>query len=175
MSDYAYQRGPRTPAKIAERAENMLLRRWAACWIDLLVVGAVTIGLFGVAGAMQNGDAPLKGAALLAFALPLLALPLLYYGVCESLWGQTLGKAILGIVVVDGRGRRPNAWRSAARTLFRLVEINPFLFGGLPAGLVALLNPRRQRLGDLVAGTYVIPKKALGSLAPSEDQSLVFE
>jgi uncharacterized RDD family membrane protein YckC len=38
----------------------------------------------------------------------------------------------------------------------RLIEVNPFLVGGLPAGLVLLLTRRRQRLGDLLAGTYVV-------------------
>jgi uncharacterized RDD family membrane protein YckC len=37
-----------------------------------------------------------------------------------------------------------------------LVEVNPILLGGLPAAAVVALSPTRQRLGDLVAGTYVL-------------------
>jgi uncharacterized RDD family membrane protein YckC len=42
------------------------------------------------------------------------------------------------------------------RTLLRLLEANPLLFGGLPAGVAILLSGRNQRLGDLAAGTMVV-------------------
>jgi uncharacterized RDD family membrane protein YckC len=43
-----------------------------------------------------------------------------------------------------------------ANALLRLVEVNPLLVGGLPAGIVAVLSPRKQRLGDMLAGTLVV-------------------
>ena len=56
------------------------------------------------------------------------------------------------------------------------VEVNPFLLGGLPAGLVLMVTPRRQRIGDLVAGTYVLLKKDVTPATSSpENQALVFD
>lgn len=45
------------------------------------------------------------------------------------------------------------------RTLLRLVEVSPFLAGGVPAGIVAAATKTHQRLGDLAAGTFVIRAK----------------
>nr|QQZ49185.1 hypothetical protein JKL49_18910 [Phenylobacterium glaciei] len=63
--------------------------------------------------------------------------------------------------MVDAQGQRPAIWRVIVRTLTRLIEANPFLLGGIPAGLIANFTKRRQRLGDLLAGTYVVPVKDL--------------
>jgi uncharacterized RDD family membrane protein YckC len=54
-------------------------------------------------------------------------------------------------------GAGPCGWRAAlVRTLLRVVEANPLLSGGLPAGLAILASKRNQRLNDLAAGTLVI-------------------
>jgi uncharacterized RDD family membrane protein YckC len=63
---------------------------------------------------------------------------------------------IQGIVVVDPSGGRCGWRRALVRTLLRVVEANPFLFGGLPAGVAILASSRNQRLGDLAAGTLVV-------------------
>ena len=38
----------------------------------------------------------------------------------------------------------------------RLLEVNPLLFGGLPAGIAILTSERKQRIGDMLAGTVVV-------------------
>ena len=47
------------------------------------------------------------------------------------------------------------------RTLLRLFEVNPLLLGGIPAAIAVLCSKNRQRLGDMLAGTYVIRTKDL--------------
>ena len=37
-----------------------------------------------------------------------------------------------------------------------VIEVNPLLLGGLPAGLVVIATERKQRIGDLLAGTLVV-------------------
>jgi uncharacterized RDD family membrane protein YckC len=70
--------------------------------------------------------------------------------------------------VVDKAGKRPGLGRATVRTLLRLVEVNPFLIGGLPAGLVAANTKAHQRIGDLLAGTYVVPLKELRAAASAD-------
>jgi uncharacterized RDD family membrane protein YckC len=56
------------------------------------------------------------------------------------------------------------------RTLFRLIEVNPILAGGLPAGIAVIATRGKQRLGDMAAGTYVLLDRdmhRLQSSAPS--------
>ncbi|MCP3963087.1 MAG: hypothetical protein GY719_35050 [bacterium] len=52
------------------------------------------------------------------------------------------------------------------RTLLRVFEVNPLLFGSLPAGLLVAFTKKHQRLGDSLAGTVVVPRH---SHAPSGD------
>lgn len=79
----------------------------------------------------------------------------LYFFISEGLTGRTIGKFLTGLVIVSIDGQRSN-WRQALiRTLFRLLEVNPVILGGIPAGLCIVLSRRHQRMGDKVAGTIV--------------------
>jgi uncharacterized RDD family membrane protein YckC len=98
-----------------------------------------------------------------------------YYVVTELVWnGQTLGKRLMKIKVVSHDGRSLGTYAVVLRNLMKEAEI--FLPGTLVlsldatspvvslialawvlmAFLVPLLNPHRQRLGDILAGTQVI-------------------
>jgi uncharacterized RDD family membrane protein YckC len=98
-----------------------------------------------------------------------------YYIVTELIWnGQTLGKRLMKIKVVSHDGRTLGTHAIVLRNLMKEAEI--FLPGTLVlaldaaspvlslialawvvmAFLIPLLNPYRQRLGDLLAGTHVI-------------------
>ena len=67
--------------------------------------------------------------------------------------GVTPGKRLLRLRVVDGRGFPASFGQHFLRSLFLPVEILPPLTVGL---LVIIFSGRHQRLGDLVAGTYVV-------------------
>jgi len=148
MVDFGFPAPRRTAAGVARRLEvgEILLRRWAGCWIDLIVLAALVLAPgFAVA---RSPRVPWTWV----FMIPVL----LYFPVTESLWGRSLGKLVTGLAVVDAKGRRPHPVRTIIRTLFRLIEVNPFLLGGLPAAAFVAFTPERRRLGDLAAGTYVI-------------------
>lgn len=57
----------------------------------------------------------------------------------------------------------------------RLVEVNPFLLGGIPAGIAVALSTYNQRLGDMLAGTYVVVTKKLADKPPSPAVAAVFD
>lgn len=124
-----------------------LLRRWAGAWIDFVAAAAL---ILAIAFPLRSlSVAVLLGAALVAV--------LTYFIVTEGVWGRSAGKFVTGMIVVDKAGQPPGVGKAAIRTLFRLFEVNPFLLGGLPAGLAAWFTEEHQRLGDLIAGTYVVP------------------
>jgi uncharacterized RDD family membrane protein YckC len=86
---------------------------------------------------------------------------LAYFVVLEALWSRTLGKFFQGLVVrkLDGS---PCDWTAALiRSGLRIFEVNPLLLGGLPAGLVIIASQRKQRIGDLLAGTVVVSNKLI--------------
>lgn len=82
-----------------------------------------------------------------------------YFIIFEALWSRTLGKYFQGLIVRKLDGSRCD-WKAALiRGALRLIEVNPILLGGLPAGLVIISSGRKQRLGDILAGTVVVSDK----------------
>ena len=103
------------------------------------------------------------GVALIPESLPVLkavsffGIYLAYFVVIETLWSRTIGKYFQGLVVRRLDGSRCDFKSALIRSLSRLVEVNPLLFGGLPAGIVIIASIRKQRIGDMLAGTLVVP------------------
>jgi uncharacterized RDD family membrane protein YckC len=141
---------------IAERANPvlLLLRRAVGAQIDILFLLMLLIIPAASAG---KAIEPVFGWLVMAWLVVIIA----YFVVLEGAFGRTLGKLITGTIVIDRDGRAPGMAKALVRTLLRLVEVNPVLIGGLPAGIALLVTLRHQRLGDLLAGTYVVPKKHL--------------
>ena len=73
-----------------------------------------------------------------------------YFFVCEAVWGQTIGKRIIGLRVLQTDGRPATPTAVAARTVLRLIDDGPI---GLVSYLVS--GKRRARLGDLAGDTIV--------------------
>ena len=86
------------------------------------------------------------------YGTSVLLLPVLYYTLTEGACGQTLGKALFGIVVVSADGR-PIGY---GRALARLLTLPYALF---PAGLGLLwaaLPPAKRGWHDYISATRVI-------------------
>ncbi|WP_038162825.1 RDD family protein [Verrucomicrobium sp. BvORR106] len=73
----------------------------------------------------------------------------------ELFWrGQTLGKRVMGLRVMDESGLKLRPSQVVVRNLLRFVDMLPMFYA--LGGVVALFNSRSQRLGDLAAGTVVV-------------------
>jgi uncharacterized RDD family membrane protein YckC len=153
MVSTATSRARRTAASSAD--VHVTGRRIAATAVDGLFIGS----LYGVMAAFvgtvtDRGEffwtASMPAAANVAYGVLVVA----YYLVLEGFRGQTLGKMLVGVRVVDARtGDRPRFRAVAIRTALRVVDgIATYLV----AFLTVLLTARRQRLGDLAAGTLVV-------------------
>ena len=68
--------------------------------------------------------------------------------------GQTLGKRVLRLRVVDARGLRLTFAQVVLRNVLRFVDGLPLFY--LVGGCAALASARGQRLGDLAADTLVV-------------------
>src|SRR5215207_5061279 len=71
---------------------------------------------------------------------------LAYFVVLEALWSRTVGKFVQGLVVRKLDGNRCDWSAALIRGSLRMVEVNPLLLGGLPAGLVIIASERKQRI-----------------------------
>jgi uncharacterized RDD family membrane protein YckC len=73
----------------------------------------------------------------------------------EWLWrGQSVGKRVMRLRVVDAEGMRLEFNQIVIRNLLRVVDLLPAFYA--VGGIAALLNRKAQRLGDLAANTVVI-------------------
>ena len=97
-------------------------------------------------------------AVLLLFAVPI------FYGILfEGFWrGQTPGKRVLRLRVMDAGGLRLDFRQVVIRNLLRAVDILPQFY--LVGGAACVFSRRAQRLGDLAADTVVVRSERL--LAP---------
>jgi uncharacterized RDD family membrane protein YckC len=153
-----------TPENLELRFERGgLATRAAALAIDvasiavLQQVAAWLLLLFGGAGSL--------GAALWIVAA--FAAQWWYGSLCEWQKGCTLGKWLVGLMVVDSHGLRPSLLQAAARNLLRLVDFLPGLH--LVGAVVCLLDPFGRRLGDLAAQTVVVRRARTREPAPPAD------
>ena len=125
--------------------------RSAAYFIDLFALLAALKILGYFTGFLQLlGDAGIGLTILIQFALMEGARM-----ACELFWrGQTPGKKLLGLRVMDERGLKLRPSQVVVRNLLRFVDMLPFFYA--LGGAVCLFNSRSQRLGDLAAGTVVV-------------------
>jgi uncharacterized RDD family membrane protein YckC len=134
-----------------------LYSRFLAWLMDALLVGGLTMVL-------------LLGLSVTMLAFPGFASALgfvLYflvdwgYGIAlETAWsGQTVGKRVMGLRVIQQSGVRIGFYHAALRNLARPVDRLPFFY--LVGGVTALLSGPQQRLGDMLAGTIVVRERRL--------------
>jgi uncharacterized RDD family membrane protein YckC len=81
---------------------------------------------------------------------------LVYMILLEGAWGASLGKFALGIRVVKTDGSPPDLVAAFLRNFLRLVDV---LFFYLVGAIFVWTSPFKQRLGDRVAGTVVVPAR----------------
>lgn len=108
------------------------------------------------------GSSPWVFAILLAAGFVIYSA---YFAVFEIVWsGQTPGKRLVGLRVIDVSGRPVSAYAAILRNILRLVDQLPGFYA--IAILSALVTARNQRLGDLAAGTVVVHER-LERLGPA--------
>lgn len=87
----------------------------------------------------------------------------------EWFWrGQTLGKRVLGLRVMDEQALRLEFSQIVVRNLLRFVDMLPLAY--MLGGIACFASPRSQRLGDLAANTIVVRNPAVGQ--PNLEQLL---
>jgi uncharacterized membrane protein SpoIIM required for sporulation/uncharacterized RDD family membrane protein YckC len=141
--------------------------RTAAALVDLviIIVGQLSIFLViaeisSVFDSRTSAAQKLSGGWVTAIGL-LFSFALIwgYYVMFEGIWdGQTPGKRMLGIRVVQDGGYSVSFGASAVRNLLRFVDMQPGILYAI--GLVSVtISKSGKRLGDIVAGTFVVHER----------------
>jgi uncharacterized RDD family membrane protein YckC len=128
------------------------ITRFLAWAIDLGTIFALILILnvvFGLLGILS------RDLAMAANIIGFFIISIGYGILTEWYWhGQTLGKRLLRLRVMDEQGLRLQFSQIVIRNLLRFVDSLPGLY--LVGGLACLFNKRAQRLGDFAANTIVV-------------------
>ena len=153
-----------TAASIAQNDSiEIVLRRWISFWLDLLLLKGLLFAPGYIFGPQRYKKIPIIGIRLFCC--------LLYFRIMEACRGKPPGKLIACIRVVKRNGQKPSWTQSIVRNLIRLIEINPFFGGGLIAGIITARSRRKQRLGDMLARTYVLRDEGVKTLLSARSVS----
>ncbi len=123
---------------------------------------AFGVDLAAVAALATLARAAIAPVAFLSIDAAQALLLALYFGIsvgygiaCEwFLRGQTIGKRLLKLRVVDATGLRLTLPQVVVRNLLRPIDALPIAY--LVGGIASFLSRKGQRLGDLAAGTAVV-------------------
>jgi uncharacterized RDD family membrane protein YckC len=157
-SDVTSDSKPASSAGVAGGYDSsIIVNRWLGAWIDFIVLVCFLL----------LPDYLLGNELYQKTMFIWLGLMAAYFPVLETIFGKTIGKFVTRTRVVNSKGGRPSWMQSMVRTLFRLIEVNPILVGGIPAGIAVLMSAHKQRLGDMVASTYVLRDRDADQLSRS--------
>jgi uncharacterized RDD family membrane protein YckC len=135
--------------------------RMLALVVDLVVQFVLLLTLFLLTGAATAGGG-LDPASAAAIGLACVVLTIVGYpATFETLSrGRSLGKLWLGLRVVSDDGGPERFRQALVRALMAVPEI--WLTLGFLALLTSLLSAKGKRLGDMLAGTFVIQERLPG-------------
>jgi uncharacterized RDD family membrane protein YckC len=125
----------------------------AALVVLLLLLVAALPRVSSTQHVPQSGN-PAKWAIAVVILIPFL-LQWGYFTLFEAFWhGQTPGKRLLHLRVIQQSGRPIGLFESMGRNLIRIIDMVPGFY--LIGALCIFTTRRQQRLGDMVAGTLVV-------------------
>ncbi len=127
----------------------------AAIIDDLIIAGYV----FAVIMLFSSGNLRSGRSGFSIFLFVMLALPVVFYNLASELLlnGQSAGKKMMDIKVISLSGEQPSFSQYLIRWIFRLID---FTFSGHMVGVILVAaTEKKQRLGDLIAGTAVVKTK----------------
>lgn len=138
--------------------------RGMACLLDLTLVSVLVKAVLAVISILAILSVDISNA--LAF-VAVFAMQIGYGIFCEWFWrGQTVGKRMLKLRVVDEQGLRLEFTQVVIRNLMRFVDMLPAIYA--VGGITCFLSKRCQRLGDMAANTVVVRHRP--QLEPDLDQ-----
>ncbi len=177
-----YQQPPpqyQQPMPSKQHLHSDIIQRFIALLVDYIILGIIFIVILAVLfftgvvtggffGFIFNPFAITVGAVVVS--LILFAISLLYFMVQEGgPMSATIGKQIIGIKVVDENYQPIDMSKAFVRNVFRAMWSLPFSIGTILFIIdvvLVIIHPDKQRLGDIIAHTYVVREDATSGPQP---------
>jgi uncharacterized RDD family membrane protein YckC len=129
--------------------------------IDVVVEGVLLVLGFLLGSLLADDDATAGVVGIVVLVLVLVVGP----ATLETLTsGRTVGKLAMGLRTVRDDAGPISFHHTFVRQLVGVIEV--WLISGVPALISALVSPKGKRLGDYLAGTYVVRDRVPLRLPP---------
>jgi uncharacterized RDD family membrane protein YckC len=131
--------------------------RFVGVLIDSIIVAIIAFIImlpFGLLSLIWNPFSFPIGWFFGSPQLLLFTLWILYFSFFESTSGQTIGKRIIGIKVVNKSNQVIDLGSAVIRNILRIIDWLPFFY--IVGFVLVSTSIKRQRLGDYIAKTIVI-------------------
>jgi len=143
--------------------------RFIAILIDYILQFAALVALILVMILFLPSMQKFESASAKWMVAILILVPFLlhwgYFTLFEGLWhGQTPGKRVAKIRVIQQSGRAITIFESLSRNFVRAVDFLPVFY--VVGSISIFMTHRNQRLGDLVAGTLVVHEEQTRDVTP---------
>ena len=146
-----------------------LIDRFSAIMVDTLILIGITIILSLLVGRFTPFETNIEFINPISFLIRSLISPLvwmitiiyiLYYTYFEGKHGQTVGKKLSRIIVIDKETKNQIGYKNALnRTVTRLIDSIPMLY---ILGIIVVKNTEKnQRIGDILSKSIVIKTKII--------------
>jgi len=138
--------------------------------IQMILMVALLVGIGGVAGvASSTSESLATGFGIVALLVAFAAL-FFYNAGLEYYWdGQTVGKRLMGIQVLDESGNPASFGQAIVRNIPAIFNLGIF---SLIAALISMeTSDKKQRIFDAFANTIVVEKHANTSADSTATQS----
>lgn len=135
------------PAALRGEADVAVRARINAFVLDGLIIGLLVGPLLVAAGVAAGSP---------TWLLYELGVQFVYFFALEAVSGQTIGKRVFHVRVVSLDGAPITVGQAAIRSVLRFADALPLLYA---SGLISMMRTgpaRRQRIGDVVAGTMIV-------------------
>ncbi|MBS3773018.1 MAG: RDD family protein, partial [Candidatus Thermoplasmatota archaeon] len=133
--------------KLERRRYASALRRTVAFLVD-----AIILAFLSLLPALLSGFSEVTMFFVFFFSLQLL-----YFTGMEYVADTTVGKGLLGMTVTTERGGSPDFMTAFTRNIIRFFDM--LLLGYLVSLIMIGFTGKKQRLGDIVAGTVVVKNR----------------
>jgi uncharacterized RDD family membrane protein YckC len=125
-------------------------------WVILAII-AIPLGMSAVLFSMTDVTSAANSLAMMgawaSFMVLAAVINLGYFTYLEGTSGQTIGKKVVNIKVVKENGNKLTFVDAFVRTILRIIDgIGAYLLGFI----VILATEKKQRIGDMAAGTIVV-------------------
>lgn len=147
--------GPVVQPVAAPQNYATLVQRFLAVLIDTIILAVVGVVIALGSGVLSFPFFDPLGVFFGTTQIIWFVLWIAYFTYFEATTGQSFGKQAMRIRVVDAKsGAAINAGRAIVRNILRIIDWLPVIY---IIGLILIAaTSRKQRLGDIVAGTIVV-------------------